>query len=276
MKEEKELFEEEACPVDYQKLWNKNRDLLKSLERAALIQNALLPKPRHFDRAFPDHFAIHLPKEDVGGDFYWLAETNGMIYFAVADCTGHGVPGALLAMLGQSFLNYIVLGKGIRSASDILVDLDQRLIDSFQITNENDFQNDWIDISFCRYDPSRMELEFAGAQRSILHVKGHEHREFRGSNYPVGGWQLEEKRSFGSRTIRVEKGEALYLGSDGYQDQFGGSAGKKFNRKRLHDIVLTNRDRPMGVQKELLLDSFRNWKGEKEQVDDVCLLGVRF
>lgn len=273
-----ELEEQEIKDLQrsYLEVVQKNEEFSKSLDRAEIIQKALLPKARHLERGFADHFAIHLQKEGVGGDFYWFAESGGRKYVAVADCTGHGVPGALLAMLGQSFLDYIVHGKGITECSEILKDLDRRLIGSFRSSDGTHFENDWIDIALCGFDPESMEVEFAGAQRTILHVKEGESLEHRGANYPVGGWQLEAERPFPSKRIPVDHGEAIYMGSDGFQDQFGGQKGKKFNRKRLHDLIIAHRERSMDVQKELLEASFKQWKSEREQIDDVCLLGIRF
>ncbi len=260
----------------YQRITEKNDAFRESLDYAELIQKSLLPKNRHLSRAFRDHFAIHWQKEGVGGDLYWYVENKGCHYVAVADCTGHGVPGALLAVLGQSLLNYIVLGKGFKDPSNILQELDQRLIGSFQLSDQEYFHNDWIDISLCYYDPKQKSIDFAGAQRSILHVKEGEYFEYKGSGYPIGGWQLEEHREFPSIRFRVEDGEALYLGSDGFQDQFGGLNDKKFNRKRLKELLLRMRERPMDVQREELERTFERWKGLREQVDDVCILGLRF
>lgn len=262
--------------ASFKKTGEKNDAFRDSLDYAELIQKALLPKDRHLGRAFRDHFAIHWQKEGVGGDFYWFAEADGIEYVAVADCTGHGVPGSLLAVLGQSLLNYIVLGKGVRSTSRILSELDQRLIASFQLSDQEYYHNDWIDISLCAYHPEAKKVEFAGAQRSILHIKEGEYFEYRGVNYPIGGWQLESHRDFPSQVFDVEYGEALYMGSDGFQDQFGGLSDKKFNRKRLRELLLSMRERPMDVQEEELAQTFERWKADREQVDDVCILGVRF
>ncbi len=246
-----------------------------SLGYAESIQKALLPKDRHFARAFRDHFAIHWQKEGVGGDLYWCAKAHGKVYVAVADCTGHGVPGALLAVLGNSLLDYIVLGKEISAPPEILRELDQRLIASFQHSEQEYFHNDWIDISLCAIDLDEMNVEYAGAQRSILHVKDGEYMEYRGAKYPIGGWQLEENREFPSVSFSVGAGEALYLGSDGFQDQFGGPRDKKFGRKRLKELLLNMRERSMDIQKAQLEEAFRSWKGGREQVDDVCILGLR-
>lgn len=260
----------------FEKTGEKNDAFKDSLDYAELIQKALLPKDRHLGRAFRDHFAIHWQKEGVGGDFYWFAQAEGIEFVAVADCTGHGVPGALLAVLGQSLLNYIVLGKGVRHPSSILSELDRRLIASFQLSEQEYYHNDWIDISLCAYYPDSRQVKFAGAQRSILHIKEGEYFEYKGANYPIGGWQLESERDFPSSSFSVEHGEALYMGSDGFQDQFGGLADKKFNRKRLKELLLGMCERPMDVQHEQLAQAFERWKGEREQVDDVCILGIRF
>lgn len=264
-----------ALQSSFEQGGEKNEAFRQSLDYAELIQKALLPKDRHLDRGFEDHFAIHWQKEGVGGDFYWFAQAEGVSYVVVADCTGHGVPGAMLAVLGQSLLNYIVLGKELRDPSSILQELDERLIASFQLSEQEYFHNDWIDLSLIAYEPEKNEVEFAGAQRTILHVKEEECAEYRGSGYPIGGWQLENERNFPSIRFPVEKGEALYLGSDGFQDQFGGKKGKKFGRRRLRDLLLTLRERPMEVQREELTRTFFTWKEGHEQIDDVCILGLR-
>lgn len=260
----------------FQKTDKKNDEFRESLDYAEMLQKALLPKDRHFAKAFRDHFAIHWQKEGVGGDFYWHAALDGVQYVAVADCTGHGVPGALLAVMGQSLLNYIVLGKGIKDPSKILQELDQRLIGSFQLSDQEYFHNDWIDISLCSFSPDKKSVSYAGGQRSVLHIKEGEYFEYKGSNYPIGGWQLENHREFPSISFHVRSGEALYLGSDGFQDQFGGSKNKKFNRKRLKELLLQLRERSMKIQKEELERTFLEWKGGREQVDDVCIIGLRF
>ncbi|MFB6307422.1 MAG: PP2C family protein-serine/threonine phosphatase, partial [Flavobacteriales bacterium] len=132
-----------------------------------------------------------------------------------------------------------------------------------------------LDISLCAYVPEKGELYFTGAQRSIVHISNGEFNEYRGSSYPIGGWQLEEKREFPSIKLDVQEGDMLYLGSDGFQDQFGGEKGKKFNRKKLNKLFMSIYKLPLIQQKEIMESTFREWKGTQEQIDDVCVAGIR-
>lgn len=260
----------------YLSLYKKNKELISSLTYAQIIQKAILPKERHFNRLFADYFIYYEPQSYISGDFYWIGEEANFTVFAVGDCTGHGVPGALLTMLAQSFLNYIVLGKKITNPSEILKEFDKKFIESFSNDKEETYHNDWIDIALCCYDKEKKLLYFAGAKRKILIISNNEPNLYSGSNYPIGGWQLEKNRTFDAYTIKIHQNDMVYLGSDGFQDQIGGKKNKKFGSKNLHlllsGIYLFNGNK----QKEVLQTAFLNWKATTDQLDDVCLMGVRF
>jgi len=236
----------------------------------------MLPKERHFKRLLLDYFVLYQPQSYVSGDFYWLGEVNDLVLFAVGDCTGHGVPGALLTMLGQSFLNHLILGKKLVDTSEILKEFDKKFIETFEGDIKNHFQNDWIDISLCCYDKKKKQLEFAGARRKILLVSKQKNTLFKGANYPLGGWQIEDVRPFDSQKINVATGDILFLGSDGFQDQFGGGDSKKFGSKKLHNLLIEIAELPCKKQLMILENQLKRWIENETQVDDICLMGVRF
>lgn len=244
------------------------------LTYAGILQQALLPKKRHIDRVFEEYFVIYNPKNHVSGDFYWVGEKNDIRYFACADCTGHGVPAAMLSILGYSLLNYALYISDLASPSEILKKVDYKFIESFDFGN-NQNTNDWIDISLCAYDPSTQKLTFCGANRKALVVSDKNSHVIPGNRYPIGGWQLEEYREFTEHTIDVEPNSWVYLGSDGFQDQFGGMFGKKFGSNKLHTL-LKSISKFNGADQEILLrDHHTIWSKGREQTDDICLMGIK-
>lgn len=255
---------------------SKNKEIVDSIQYARLIHQAILPKQRHFDRAFKESFYIYQPKDFIGGDFYWVTKVEELSYIILGDCTGHGVPGALLSVLGHSLLNYIVHGKNILSCKEIITELDQKVIDSFHMAQEERFNNDWMDISICCYNNKTNILEFSGAMQSLYLIRNENLFEYEGNKFPVAGWQIESERNFISHFINIQKNDIIYLLSDGLSDQFGGPQNKKFNRRRLKELLLSVSNLNMDKQKEMILHVFNKWKGNEEQVDDVCLIGIKF
>jgi serine phosphatase RsbU (regulator of sigma subunit) len=248
---------------------------LESLRYAQLIQNSLLPKRRHFNRHVTDHFVFYKPLHFVSGDFYWIGEKEGKIYIAVGDCTGHGVPGAMLSVLCRSILDYSIMTKGISRTDKALREMDKKFIESFYNIKEEEYNNDWVDIALICIDRSKGVIHFSSANRKLLHVGLNGSNLLTGSPYPIGGWQLERQRRFESVSFPFQSGDAIYMGSDGYQDQIGGQNAKKFSSKQLHNLLIENYNLPMKQQRSLLQNNFVNWKGKDDQIDDVCLLGIR-
>lgn len=256
-------------------LYHSNEELTSSLRYAQIIQSGVLPKSRHFNRLFEDFLILYKPQSYVSGDFYWIGEVGRIVLFAVGDCTGHGVPGAMLTMLAQSFLNHIILGKQLTNTSLILKEFDKKFIETFQDENDNFYANDWIDIALCGYDKDTFELEFSGAKRKILVVNKHESRIIKGSNYPLGGWQIEKNRDFEAHKIELKKGDMVYIGSDGFQDQIGGKKAKKFGSRQLHEILKDIYSLPCEKQLMILKKKLKDWKQGEQQLDDICIMGIR-
>lgn len=248
---------------------------IESLKYARLIQRGLLPKTRHFKRHIEDHFVLYKPLHFVSGDFYWIGGKEGKTYVAVGDCTGHGVPGAMLSVLAMNILEYSVMNKGVSEPNEILRELDKKFIESFSGIKEEEFNNDWVDIALVCIDKKEGRITFSSANRKLLFVTGAETIVCPGSQFPIGGWQIEENRQFSLKEIPYKKGDAIYLGSDGFQDQFGGDRLKKYTSNRLHNFLAGNSQHEMLKQKQMLEKEFTDWKGFEDQIDDVCILGVR-
>lgn len=248
---------------------------IDSLRYAKVIQESLLPKPRHFDRNVEDHFIFYQPLNIVSGDFYWLSEKKDNIYIAVGDCTGHGVPGAMLSILAKSILDYSVLKKGILEPHLILQEVDKRFLESFSGIHEDIYDNDWFDIGLIKIDKNTKTVTYSAANRKLVHISVGKTTIHNGNRFPIGGWQYSDRTEFKAVTFNYSEGDMLYLGSDGYQDQIGGEKFKKFSSKRLHETLGKINHLPCGDQLEILQLSFDRWKNHLDQIDDVCLMGLR-
>ena len=245
------------------------------LTYAGILQQGLFPRQRHFNRIFSDSFLIYKPKNYVSGDFYWIGEKNGIKYFGCADCTGHGVPAAMLSVLGYSLLNYALFNADLNSPSEILKKVDEKFIESFDFEGNNQITNDWIDISLCSFNTENNLLNYCGANRKALVIANKLPVVLPGNRYPIGGWQLEKNREFKDYSIELKENDWMYLGSDGFQDQFGGLKGKKFGSKKLHTLLNTLSNYTGREQKNHLSEQLEVWVGKKEQTDDICLMGIK-
>ena len=251
-------------------------DQQAELRSARLIQQGLLPKKRHFDRLFKDFFVFYKPKNIISGDFYWVGQKNGLRYVVVGDCTGHGVSAALLSVLAINLFEYVIMNKGLRKVSNILKEVDRRFIESFKNNTELNFDNPWIDLSVVCVDRENKKLFFAGANRKMLFLNNGLTPELvQGKRYPIGGWQFEEERNFPPVILSYKEGDIIYLGSDGFQDQIGGWSNKKYKSKRLHDFLKANSQLDFTTQRNKLEEEFLDWKGMNDQIDDVCLIGLK-
>lgn len=249
---------------------------IESLKYAEIIQRGLLPKKRHFDRLVDDYFVLYQPLNILSGDFYWIGKKDHLTFIAVGDCTGHGVPGALLSVLASSILEYSIMNKGLNKTNKILKEVDKKFIESFSGVKEESYNNDWVDIALICVDRNENKLYFSSANRKICIVKRDKTMLIlEGSSYPIGGWQVEKERKFESRSFVFQKGDAIYIGSDGFQDQIGGPKNKKYSSKRLHSFLNELSELKMDEQKSILENEMKDWKGVNEQIDDICIVGIR-
>ena len=259
-----------------------NDEIKASINYAKRIQQAILPPMSLIEDNLPQSFIYYRPKDIIAGDFYWmhlLPQPNGwdvdgdIVLFAAADCTGHGVPGAMVSVVCNNALNQSVKEFGITQPSLILEKSRDLVIETFAESIEN--VQDGMDISICSLNRKTNELQYAGANNPIWIIRknGTEVEEIKANKQPIGKCDL--MNPFTNHTIQLNKGDTIYLFSDGYADQFGGPKGKKFKSKPFKNLLLSISNKPLNQQKELLNTHFEEWKGELEQIDDVCVIGVR-
>lgn len=274
-KKQKQIIELQNKKTEKQKeiIEEKNKNIMDSIHYAKRIQRALLREENHISKHLPEHFILFLPKDVVSGDFYWAVEKQEYWYFAVADCTGHGVPGAIMSMLGISFLNEIVLSQELLSPNEILNELRDKIVIELRQADETIGNKDGMDISLCRLNLKTLELEWAGANNALNIIKNNTLQEIKADKQPIGYYPLS--KPFTNHQIQLQKGDCIYIYSDGYPDQFGGAKGKKLTYKRFENILLENHTLNLDTQKNKLKLYFSEWQGALEQVDDVCIVGIR-
>jgi PAS domain S-box-containing protein len=250
----------------------KNKEITDSIRYAKRIQDALLPSEDLLKEHFSDSFVLYRPKDIVSGDFYWMREVEGLVYLAVADCTGHGVPGAFVSLIGNRGLTRAVTEFGLKDPGEILDKLTELVEEGFNLHSGVQVK-DGMDIALLVFDFKNKKIAYAGANNPLYHISGGNLIETKATKQPIGSF--DNRRSFISHTVPFNKGDLFYLFSDGYADQFGGEKGKKLKYKTFKELLLSGADKSMGTQAEQLEEYFKNWKGELQQVDDVCIMGVR-
>ncbi len=253
----------------------KNKDILDSIRYAKRLQDAILPPQSLIHSHLPESFVLYKPKDIVSGDFYWVEPVGTKILFAAVDCTGHGVPGAIMSLIGHNLLNTIVKEKNILQPAAILNELLLDLMDALHQKTDDPTANDGMDIALCLFDKENMQLEYAGAFCPLLLVRDNELIEIKANKFSVGRQAYESKETFTNHSYKLLPGDAIYIFSDGYADQFGGEKGKKMMRKNQNKILLGNMKLSMAEQHHKLDRHFSRWKGQLEQVDDILIIGVR-
>jgi ligand-binding sensor domain-containing protein/serine phosphatase RsbU (regulator of sigma subunit) len=257
-------------------LAQKNKDITSSIEYAKRIQEAILPPQELIFSNFKNSFILYKPKDIVSGDFYWFEEKGDIKILAVVDCTGHGVPGAFMSMIGHNLLNQIVSEKGIYNPGDILQELHKGVQAALKQDQHHSDNNDGMDVSIVTINTKTKECWWAGAFRTLVLIKATgELEKIEGDKYPIGGSQLDSNRIFTTHTLHLNKNDSIYLFSDGYADQFGGEKGKKFMVKKFHQNLLAIHHLAMNEQKQELENQFNDWKANYEQVDDVLVIGIK-
>lgn len=259
----------------YHKLYKSNKELLDSIYYAESVQQGILPHARHFERLFKNYLILYKPLGIIGGDLYWVGQKGKIKYFAVGDCTGHGISGAILSVMALSFLNYIVFSKEFNDVGEVLYELDKKWIETFHQGLELGYNNDWLEIGICAFNEETRELKFSGAFNKLTYIHEGELKELLGNKYPIGGWQLEKEREYKTHTITLKEDTTVYLYSDGFKDQFGYTLKKRYSKRRFNELLMTAHYYPMQEQKRIIENEFNCWKGIEEQTDDVCLLGIK-
>lgn len=252
----------------------KNKDITASINYAKRIQEAILPDKEIKYRIFPEAFVLFQPRDIVSGDFYWFSEKNGRRLIAAVDCTGHGVPGAFMSMIGNAFLNEIVNERGITQPDLILNKLREMIIKSLKQTGFDGQSKDGMDISILSFDDTNSLVEFAGANNPMWHIRNGKAIKVNANKQPIG-YYIGSPIPFTNHKIELQKGDAVYIYTDGYADQFGGAHGKKFKYKQMLEIILSIQDKYMLEQEKILLNIFNKWQGELEQTDDVLVIGIK-
>jgi ligand-binding sensor domain-containing protein/serine phosphatase RsbU (regulator of sigma subunit) len=256
-------------------LEEKNRDIMSSIQYAKRIQEAILPPKDSIYRNLNKVFIFYQPKDIVSGDFYWFAEESGIKIFAVVDCTGHGVPGAFMSMIGHNLLRRIVLEKGVTDPGEILNHLHRGVQDALRQGHNEISTNDGMDVSIIAIHDAAGEIRWAGANRPLVLVgQDGELSKLDGNKYPIGGAQYDVNRVFTTHQVRAAAASMAYMFSDGYADQFGGEKGQIFMVKRFHELLARIHLKSAEEQRQELKDHFEKWRLNHEQVDDVLIVGI--
>jgi len=251
------------------------RELEDSIRYASYIQSAILPPIRTLFKEFPDSFIYFEPKNMVSGDFYWFVKKRNQFFIAATDCTGHGVPGAFMSILGMTFLNEIVNQECVYKASTILNLMREKVMKALNQTGENNDQKDGMDIALCIINTDTDEIQYAGAYNPLYVIRGKKLIEFKADRMPIGIHAIEES-PFKNNVFKLQSNDQLYIFTDGYIDQFGGPEEKKFKNRRFKKMLLDISSKPMFKQYQILHDTFYEWKDEHDQVDDVLIIGIKY
>jgi serine phosphatase RsbU (regulator of sigma subunit) len=300
---QKDEIEKQKNATEMQKhiIEEKNKEITDSINYAQKIQFAILPKEEEFTKAFPDSFVLFKPKDIVSGDFYWFTKvlatsTNArrgasdgrradtefgdttsspeLFIYATCDCTGHGVPGGFMSMLGTSLLNETINEKGISKTGQILDRVRDKLITEMKQTGLEGENKDGMDLVLTCYDLKNMKLTYSAANNGFYIIRNGELLEMDPDKQPIG-YYGDAMKPFTEHTVDLQKGDCIYTFTDGYADQFGGPKGKKYKYKQFEELLMNIWQKPMREQHTALDESIESWRGELEQNDDICIIGVR-
>jgi len=258
----------------------KNKDIRDSINYAQRIQQAILPPAEKMDMVLKDYFILFNPKDIVSGDFYWHAAlkttpqdgkpSESVVVMAAVDCTGHEVPGALMSIIGSTILNQTITAAAVNSPADALGFLNKEIAKTLNSIK------DGMDMALCAINFEKLELQYAGANNPLYIVRQKQFIEVKADKLAIGAdTENAEVKIFTNHVIKLEKGDSIYLFTDGYADQFGGPNGKKFKYKKFQDLLIEIQDNSMPEQKHILNYHFEQWKGTLEQVDDILVIGIR-
>ncbi len=255
----------------------KNQDITSSIRYAQRIQQAILPTDEAIEENFPDSFVFFKPRDIVSGDFYWFGEKDGHLIIAAADCTGHGVPGAFVSMIGNTMLNKVIYEHGYIQPGDILTQLHKEIKVALKQDDEGSGTKDGMDMALCVLNLEKNELIFAGAYNPLYIVRkgAEEVEEVKANKFPVAGFHFKTERLFENKPVKLNKGDNFYIFSDGYADQFGGEENRKFTYKRLRNLLVDIQDKDLNRQHEILQEQMAAWMQHEKQLDDMLIIGIR-
>jgi serine phosphatase RsbU (regulator of sigma subunit) len=286
LQEEKQILEqkvkERTAQIESQKevlaeqkdvIEKKNRDMEDSIQYAQRIQEAILPPIEEIREVVDEYFVLWRPRDIVSGDYYWSARRDDITIIVAADCTGHGVPGAFMSMLGIAFLNEIVNKEGITKPNEILNRLREQVMTQLHQTGEDGESKDGMDVSLYVIDHKNMKLRFAGAYNPLYVIRDSEVIQLKADRMPIGYYI--KLNPFTMEEMDLQKGDCLYNSSDGYPDQFGGPDERKFMTKRFKQLLIDIHQKPMAEQRTILDTTIDEWRGPIEQIDDIIVIGVR-
>jgi len=252
-------------------LEERQNDVISSIQYAQRIQEALLPDLEKLKKYFSGVMGLYKPRDFVSGDFYWITKKENYLFIAVGDCTGHGVPGAMMSVMGNSLLNNVIKKHGVLTCDEILRELDREL--HLCLNHKSYGTRDGMDLSLLRIDVNTMYAQYCGAMRGALLLRNQEIHEIKASKYPLGFYD-DVPKYFENINWQMQKGDKFYMFTDGYCHQFGGDNNKKFNKKNFKELLLSLNDMPMSDQEHYLDYVFQNWKQKNPQTDDVTVVGI--
>jgi len=259
----------------YFEIEEQQRHITDSIQYAKRIQTAILPPDRYVNNLLKNNFILYLPKDIVSGDFYWVDKKEDLIMIAAVDCTGHGVPGAFMSIVGFNQLNYAVNVKKARKASDILNELNFGVTKTLREDQGPTSIRDGMDLALCTIDLKKKKLQYAGALNPLILITDGELIQYKGDKMPIGTSIQGESSKYNNHLIDLKDGDCLYMFSDGYADQFGGPNNKKFLSKRFRALLFEIHDKPLDEQHQILVRTFEDWKGDREQIDDIIVMGIK-
>jgi len=270
------VLEKEKIEKANEQLNEKNQDITASIAYAKRIQNAVLPDPEYISKHL-DLFVLYKPRDIVSGDFYWYTETEHYSYVAVVDCTGHGVPGAFMSLLGSTFLDQVLIENKEATPALILNELDKKLHKAFKKKEgEENRIGDGMDAIVVRVDKGSGDLLFSGANRPLYFYSAEGPQDFKAPIYSIGGTFPNEVKGFTDTLLKPKKGDCAYMFSDGFGDQFGGDKNKRYSTKRMKAYFGEIYTQTIPAQYEAIDNEFETWKGDYEQMDDICVIGIKF
>ncbi len=256
-------------------LLEQRRELMASLKYASFIQKAVLPNQRYLQNILSDYFLLFKPRDIVSGDFYYCTRKDKLIIVAAGDCTGHGVPGALLSIMGVSFLNEILSIRGPCRPASILNLLRERVMNALHQRGKEMENKDAMDMALLVYNTETRKLQYSGANNPLYHIRKKVLTEIKADKMPVGINAIEEE-SFTNHSLQLKPDDVVYIFSDGYADQFGGPLNKKFKYGPLKELLIRISDKTMVEQQKMMDRTIDSWIGEVPQIDDILVFGIKF